>query len=108
MSPAEVLRAARAKIEDPSRWLKGRYACDDGGFTIFEHSVYATSWCAVGAVGAIVSPTSPEWWEATAYLRGQVSSRFCSVQLFNDHEKTTHADVMRVFDRAIEQAEGTP
>ncbi|MEJ5084960.1 hypothetical protein [Brucella pseudogrignonensis] len=67
----------------------------------------ATCFCSLGAIGAILGAErgftehsraelmlEPAWTDAT----GEVAS-------FNDHPMTTHADVLRMFNRAIRHAE---
>lgn len=38
-------------------------------------------------------------------LERQLPDGFCDIETYNDHSATTHADIMALFDRAIEAAE---
>ena len=97
MSVKENLIKAKALIDTPEKWLKG--ALDGDG-----------CFCAVGAVGEARD------WDMDAFLApefkallGQLPTEFqkgtyLDVPNYNDHPDTTHADIMALFDRAIEIA----
>ncbi len=95
---ADLLRQARAVIDDEGRWAQGRYSTLDG-----RH-------CAVGALRAVTRDvnTRRAGKRAHAVLRGvALESGFGSVEQMND--RWSHAEVMRAFDRAIVAAErGSP
>lgn len=105
---SELLRAAKAKIEDPKRWTKGDTALDSRGERVGARDATACCWCSMGALsaaGAIV-PTGDD--PATCMLRRCIMPRKpygASLVEFNDAPATTHADVMALFERAIAMAE---
>ena len=96
MTTKEVLIAAKALIDTPEKWCKGSYQTIDGRY------------CAVGAADTASPPvlavreevydalvdTMPRWYISRRYIASS----------FNDARKTTHADVMAWFDRAIAKA----
>lgn len=97
---SELLRAAKAKIEDPNRWTKGEYARDERGKPVNIASQEAVCWCVLGATGWSGNVADKMLERA---LFGM--SAHCDIDVFNDASETTHADVMALFDRAIAMAE---
>ena len=89
---ADILREARALIDTPEKWIKGRYECN-GCF------------CASGAIRAVSDSLSA--WKTARLLVVSVLPREWAfhLPLYNDHCDTTHADIMALFDRAIAEAE---
>lgn len=96
MTTKEVLIAAKALIDTPGKWCKGAYKSNDGRY------------CAVGAADAVAPASTatrvvvydalfdamPRWYRSRKYIASK----------FNDARRTTHADVMAWFDRAIAAA----
>lgn len=100
----EDLIKAKALIDTPEKWGKGKLLNE------------TRQRCAIGAVeGACLHKPRLDNWDATlacrAALRRAAPSSFefpranSSIAAFNDHPDTTHADIMALFDRAIEEAE---
>lgn len=94
---AQVLRDARALIDTPDKWTKGKF--ENGG-----------CYCALGAVAKVCGFDPRNAWlgEMDAVHRALDASLpfgFEATPDFNDHRNTTHADVMALFDRAIAAAE---
>lgn len=95
MTLREDLIAAKAMIDTPEKWGKGKYEPRPGCY------------CALGAV-AKVTGHDPN----TAWLNGRASTcrnalyEYTDVGIasFNDAPDTTHADIMALFDRAIATA----
>lgn len=90
-SVVQILTDARAKLEDPKNWTKGRFFGQDG-------------YCALGAV-VLVTPSVQACAlrsEVIRALRAAVGVE--SVIDFNDAETTSHADVLAMFDKAIANA----
>lgn len=85
-TPKQVLEAAKARIDKPQKWMRGRLSNERGRF------------CALGAI-EVVSPTRDLEDEAL-YAIGDVLQD--DLATFNDTR--THAAVMAMFDRAIEVA----
>ena len=113
---AEVLRTARALIEDEANWTKGEFARDAHGAKVPSGSTRACRWCMVGAVRHAIA-TDYGHCElrvhrkkiATLVIAALPTGRHCWTMVeFNDHRKTTHGDVLGVLDRAIEKAEEGP
>jgi hypothetical protein len=116
----EQLTAAKALIADPGHWCQGTYARGLGGrqVSIAEESE-ACSWCALGALWKVINP---EDWEEVENVscqstpahkllhaaalklapEGYSTSLGSPVPYIND--RMTHADVMTMFDKAIESA----
>ena len=102
MTEADKLHAARALIEDPGRWCKWAHAR-----TKYEHKtgIYqpdAVKFCAEGALMVVTGDDAlhypAEFLDKAAMERG-----FFSFIELND--KTNHAAVLAMFDRAIQLAE---
>lgn len=95
MSVKENLIKAKALIDTPEKWTRGEY-------------MHSGCFCALGALAEAldIDPVSarlsmtPE----LLALRGAVPEPFFSVWRYNDEPSTTHADVLALFDRAIEAA----
>lgn len=102
MTPAELLRAARAKIADPKHWTQGELARDSGGRPVGPRNPGAVCWCSMGALEAISFLDAKG---ALRFLREAVpdDELIKSATYFNDERK--HGDVMGLFDRAIQLAE---
>lgn len=91
----EVLEDAKALIDTPDKWVKGAYHGDDG-----------TTHCALGALTIAVfrhREVYPIHSIAHKVLRAEVPPVYLTISAFNDSSKTTHADVMDMFDRAIKR-----
>lgn len=89
---AQVLRAAKALIEQPEKW--GRWTKTNRPGT----------YCAVEAVEAVTRASPLGEVRATAMLRRATKSS--NVLTWNDARNRTHAQVMAAFDKAIALAEG--
>lgn len=99
---AEILRKAKAHISTPEMWHKGSLFSGPGRET-----------CAACAYGAILIATGTHvvpYRKAQAQLDAAVSLvsgcswRRCAAA-YNDDPSTTHADMMALFDVAIDMAE---
>lgn len=93
MNAAEILRAARAKIDAPEKWTKGESARDASGRGVFSNSPAAVCFCSIGAIGNIIDSTPMDIFRK-AIGCGCISD-------WNDHKDRTHADVLAAFDKAI-------
>lgn len=104
MPTAEILRAARAKIAEPGSWTRLEFARDANGRATHSTSDTAVCFCALGAVNAVAYLYSRG--ALRRLLEAAVPPGFESrVGTYNDHPDTTHADVLALYDRAIEKAE---
>ena len=102
MTIAEVLRAAKAKIEDPEHWCKYSYACDADGNSIASSDPEAQSWCGMGAVFSL-SSLGPKRHAISCLQKAALEHEHVSIDVLNDH--SGHESVMKMYDRAIEFAE---
>lgn len=97
-----LLRAARELLSDERRWTKQTMARDRWGITIKVDSTAAASFCSLGAIER--SKTFDEDALVACEALEQViydHQQELSVSEYNDHDKTTHADVLDRFDEAI-------
>ena len=111
-----VLRAARDLISVPERWTKWGYrfkvkpATKDEAFMakLWADPDEATCFCSWGAINAVTS-VDQEVTVGAAFsvLKDTINetSDFRGIPGFNDAPSTTHADVLRMFNRAIKKAE---
>lgn len=109
MTHAEQLRAAKALIDTPEKWTTGVLARTKSGCPIGPQEDAATCYCAEGAIRRVQNGVLPHALESImeravpSGFRGACNERW--FVKFNDAAKTTHADIMALFDRAIELAE---
>lgn len=102
----ETLIAARNIIANKENWTKNAMARSASTAHVFVLSDEAVCFCAVGAVNRCAQKSlTPECESALHELRKALYSTgnytFTSVIAFNDDRRTTHADVLRLFDVAI-------
>lgn len=95
----ENLIAAKALIDTPDKWAhENSMRRIEGGNCL----------CALDAVSAAIGKAWKGGDEERAALESQVPSgrwsryKLHPVAQYNDHPDTTHADIMSLFDRAIE------
>lgn len=102
---SQVLRAARALIENPEKWIKGAEAQDAEGRRVTPNDVRAVCWCVTGAIERALGSDDEYRPMITAarVFADAVGARYAYV--YNDRKDVTHADVMAAFDRAIAAAE---
>lgn len=100
MTAVEVLRAVRARLEDPKKWAQGAHHIGEAS-------------CLLGHLD-IVTDQLPKAIHATAWsaLYQEIPRRLGEprpcVSDWNDRVKTKHADVLALLDRAIASLEGQP
>ena len=102
-STVEILKAARERISDPERWIKGRLSdtlayCGDERWDDIARLQEGTCWCASGAIGA--EAASPEGWEECCHAFKAANGGIASV-----NDRSSHPQILAAFDRAIELAE---
>ena len=113
MNASEVLTSAKALIADPQNWCKGYHAVDSDNNRVSANSENACAWCSMGAIQKSMRIDS-----TINYLRVEsavfstiegvimeYSGEYDTIMSFNDACETQHADVMQVFDAAIERLE---
>lgn len=105
---AAELRRARSLIALPGTWIQGAIAEDEFGDELEPEDDDAVAYCAIGAgCRARLSSAAEALLERTALDLGYEPTPRdeSSVVALNDHEDTTQADVLALYDIAIEQAE---
>lgn len=104
-----VLMEARARIDHPAAWTQGESARDAGGDPCAAVDDVAACWCALGSIEACRA-----WENETQALitlsgvardLGHDSIGGSCTAMLNDAPETTHADVLALYDLAIERAE---
>lgn len=101
MTTAEVLRAARAKIE--RGWCQGAIARTSRGDAVFHDSPTARSWCVAGAIRCITINDPAARAAADAEVARAVGSSY--IGDWNDERGRTKEQVLAAFDGAIAAAE---
>ena len=100
----ENLKAARALIDTPEKWTKGAYGRTADHSPTSYRDPRAVCHCMLGALRSI----GPADWLRQEELVEDVMTGYghhSHIPTFNDAPTTTHADVLAVFDMAIERAE---
>lgn len=94
------LIAARALIDTPEKWGKGRNrkALSDGSYC----------YCTAGALWFGLSYDADRASKCEdALIAALPHARFAGIRTYNDDPRTAHADIMALFDRAIASAESS-
>ena len=100
----DVLRQAKAKIEDPDHWCTGEFALNAYGLPIAPGSNQAARWCSIGAIEAILEIPGTDTLRARLKLNRAAFDNFGhGVTIVNDH--LGHEAVMRMYDEAIKLAD---
>lgn len=104
-SLSQTLTEAKALISSTENWITRDYASDrQYGLSFSIQDPDATCFCALGAATRATGQTDI-FNEATKALHAELPEGHTMVSLFNDDEDTTHADIMALFDRAIDKAQ---
>lgn len=104
LSVREILVKARELISDPARWTQGVAAKNARGEVTAAVDGDAVCWCSYGAIRNVVG-----WhdnrnnliFRAECHLNHAADTSYIS---FNDRQGRTHAEVLAMFDKAIEAA----
>lgn len=113
MQTKQALIDGRAVIADPAKWGKGHFRwnncyCAVGAVAevtgCFDHTggIVLDGFEVKSAITALADALPPAV-KMHAIFRG-AHPDFASVARYNDHADTTHADVLALYDRAIEAA----
>lgn len=110
MDAQDVLIQARERIEKKG-WCQGAVAKDSDGEEVGAKDPKAVAYCIIGAVQAVTPPTTPDLEDSAFvsledWLPSVAGDNYMGLAFFNDRPRTTKADVVAVFDRAI-AAEGS-
>lgn len=103
MAAVDVLRSMKARLSTPTKWARGASARDKHGIKCHPTQERAVCWCLLGALGLAGEPGGDRL-NAALILHDVLPEEFNTIPQFNDAKKTTHADVLSVLDKAIEQA----
>lgn len=97
--PADVLRDVRDLLSMPEAWIKDDWSQTVEGTPCSPDSNRAACWCLTGAISRFDGDDSGALVIVKRVVPGGLAARF------NDDPKTTHADILRVLDQAIELAD---
>lgn len=95
-----ALDAARALIEDPYNWLRGRWASNPYGEACGSTDPEACAWCSMGAIEA-ASNSDAEAEAAYEFLCCGIGDFDADVAQWNDNPRTLHPDVIAAFKEAV-------
>lgn len=100
----ELLKMARCYIEDPRKWIQGRY-------------IHGTRYCAIGALG--MATCNRVW--PLSHQGNRLARRLCQemsyprrllsyistakIALISFNDSSEHKDVIAIFDKAISRLE---
>lgn len=107
MSVVEELKQVRDWLSDENHWTKGHYGFANG-MPIIAMNAEAT--CLVGACQKVIGDFD-QGWDLARNVISCIDRDIQSLSLdgkllkFNDSPETTHSDIMRVLDCAIEKEE---
>ncbi len=100
----EILKRARELLTPEGRWIKGALARSADGADVRDDFSNATCFCALGAINvawySMLGGEKRSFLDAALLLEDQLPAGM-GIPAFNDDPKTTHADVLAAFDRAI-------
>lgn len=105
----EILRKARELLSKPESWTQRAFARDAEGNFAHVYSDRAACYCLLAALRrANPDPEKEGFLAARVRLQGLIDGRyhqFANVVEYNDAPERTHADVLALLDKAIEEAE---
>jgi hypothetical protein len=100
----DILIRARKLIEAPERWTKGAMARNSVGARVSAYAPDAICFCAQGALKK-ASDWDDHLSQAALRLNRAITIPVGYIT-YNDEPETTHADILALFDRAIEAERG--
>lgn len=113
-SPAEFLREVRKVLQDPEHWCKGKYFMNQEGKRRDVHDLDICRMCFQGGLWW-VSNNATNQFDLNCVILVRDALERAILQLFpdrpytlegfNDTDDTTHDDVLKVMDRALELLE---
>ena len=123
MNTVDILKKAKAKIEDPAHWCQGMFALDEHGDPVGTSDPRACRWCAQGAMSFVAGDSDKKPIAKAAQVAmaaaavemgfgdGKMSDEDGGLQIYPPvflNDTADHPTVMKMFDRAIQlaQAEG--
>lgn len=103
MNTHELLIAARKKIERPECWAQDAEALDKYDREVLAYSHKAVKWSADGALICEDLGADDGYFSAYKLMTDLCGSDLC---VWQDAPERTHAEVLKVFDIAIENTRG--
>lgn len=107
MKCSKILKLAKKKIANKKRWCKEAGAKDSEGNFVDPQNDDAIQWCALGAIEFFDGTFDDDIFEVypSFYLEKALHRNRVFITTFNDNPKTTHKQIMALYDRAIKLAE---
>lgn len=99
----EILIAARSRIEAKESWCQFAFAKDAWGNITSPYLGNAVRWCGIGTLMHGRDASSVVYARLKRALDLVYGDRYVSMTDFNDDKNTSHADVLHVYDVAIEK-----
>ena len=96
----KVLRNTRELIGNPDSWVKEDEALDGNGDSCDSKDKDACAWCLVGAIDKC-SKTLKRFLSVMNFVH---DPKHREPVMFNDHDNTTHDDVIAYLDKYITRA----
>lgn len=93
MTTLEQLIAMRELLTPPECWTKGAFARDKFDVITTSYSPDAVRWCLYGAMYKVGFGHD---------IINTMQTLPLSLSVYNDHPTTTHADILKLLDTAIE------
>lgn len=106
MSVAQMLKDAKALIADPAHWTQGTPARDASGKPLSnEESPAAVCWCSIGALARVANADPAPLYHLYPVARHYLYKATAGASIINFNDTHTHAEVMELWDKAIQLAE---
>ena len=105
MNVKQILIEARGLIDEPSKWTKLAWARNSRQISCAMDNSDAKCFCLGSALILACPPLEPNI--VNVEIKNQlpeIDGKIPSISDYNDHPDTTHADIMDLFDKAIEAA----
>ncbi len=101
MSTMDALIALKTLLAEPPSWTKGKSARNAEGNRTEPTRDDAVCWCLLGAIYRITNYDCNLFIVINNIMRGLVNNT--AITAYNDNPTTTHADILKLIDAAIEQ-----
>ena len=102
----QTLIKARGLIDEPSKWTKLAWARNSRQISCAMDNSDAQCFCLGSSLILASPPLEPKI--VNVEIENQlpiINGKVPTIAEYNDHPDTTHADIMNLFDKAIEAAE---
>lgn len=109
MTVDQPLKELRDLLDHPNGWCKSNFAKNSDGESVDPQHPTACKWCLMGGVTHVAGHNELLYSCVMSHLYDALRAIGTNVSMmtFNDAPETTHADVIAVIDKAIENLEGT-